>query len=108
MLCSPIVKAYGLRTKCWGESHARWKFIIHTCVAFILTYLTLKIGEIYVDGISDIIWDENAFHDLVLEHETKRLVESVVSAQTKQHHAPEFDDIIEGKGTRKILCQRQA
>ncbi|KAI6083344.1 P-loop containing nucleoside triphosphate hydrolase protein [Hypoxylon rubiginosum] len=77
MLCSPIVKAYGLRTKCWGE--------------------------IYVDGISDIIWDENAFHDLVLEHETKRLVESVVSAQTKQHHAPEFDDIIEGKGQGVIL-----
>ncbi|KAI1505147.1 P-loop containing nucleoside triphosphate hydrolase protein [Biscogniauxia marginata] len=77
MLCSPIVKAYGLRTKCWGK--------------------------VYVDGISDIKWDENAFHNLVLENETKRLIESFVSAQMKQSCSPVFDDIVEGKGQGMIL-----
>ncbi|KAI0854881.1 P-loop containing nucleoside triphosphate hydrolase protein [Xylaria cubensis] len=77
MLCSPVVKAYGLRTKCWGNVH--------------------------VDGISDIKWDENAFHNLVLEHETKRLIESFVLAQTRQKRSLEFDDIVEGKGQGMIM-----
>ncbi|KAI0197182.1 putative AAA family ATPase [Xylaria flabelliformis] len=77
MLCSPVVKAYALKSKRWGE--------------------------VYVDGISDIKWDENAFDSLVLEEETKRLIKSFVSAQVKQSNSPEFDDIVEGKGQGMIM-----
>ncbi|KAI0865854.1 P-loop containing nucleoside triphosphate hydrolase protein [Xylaria cubensis] len=77
MLCSPVVKAYALKSKQWGE--------------------------VYVDGISNIKWDENAFDSLVLEEETKRLIKSFVSAQIKQSKSPEFDDIVEGKGQGMIM-----
>ncbi|KAJ8132064.1 hypothetical protein O1611_g1564 [Lasiodiplodia mahajangana] len=77
MLCSPVVKAYCLRTKCWGY--------------------------VSVEGISDIKWDEHAFHNLVLENGTKRLIESFVLAQTKRNDSLKFDDIIEGKGQGMIM-----
>ncbi|KAI2626787.1 P-loop containing nucleoside triphosphate hydrolase protein [Hypoxylon sp. NC1633] len=77
MLCSPTVKAYALRTKCWGE--------------------------VCVDGVSDIEWNEDAFRDLVLDKETKQLVESFVVTQTNQSPSPEFDDIVEGKGQGMIM-----
>ncbi|KAI1362106.1 P-loop containing nucleoside triphosphate hydrolase protein [Xylaria arbuscula] len=77
MLCSPEVKAYALKSKCWGV--------------------------VYPNGISDIKWSENAFEKLVLERETKRLIESFVSAQIRQNDSPSFDDIIEGKGQGMIL-----
>ncbi|KAI1345352.1 P-loop containing nucleoside triphosphate hydrolase protein [Xylaria sp. FL0043] len=77
MLCSPVVKAYGLKTKCWGY--------------------------VDVDGISDIKWDEDAFRNLVLENDTKRLIESFVLTQTRKEKGREFDDIIEGKGQGIIM-----
>ncbi|KAI1120582.1 P-loop containing nucleoside triphosphate hydrolase protein [Nemania abortiva] len=77
ILCSPLVKAYALKAKCWGL--------------------------VYVDGISDIHWDNGAFDKLVLEDETKRLIKSFVSAQIKQSQFPAFDDIVEGKGQGTIV-----
>ncbi|KAI0539541.1 P-loop containing nucleoside triphosphate hydrolase protein [Xylaria digitata] len=78
MLCSPTVKAYALKAKCW-------------------------VREVYVDGISDIKRSENAFDNLVLENETKKLIESFISAQIRQNDLPAFDDIVEGKGQGMIL-----
>ncbi|KAI0545381.1 P-loop containing nucleoside triphosphate hydrolase protein [Xylaria curta] len=77
MLCSPLVKAYALKTKYWGL--------------------------VYVDEIADIHWDNNAFDKLVLENETKRLIKSFVSAQIKQSRCLAFDDIVEGKGQGTIM-----
>lgn len=97
MLCSPTSKAYGLRTKRWGK---HLLFLVTTLVLFNCSH---RIGEVYVDGISDIRWDENAFEHLVLETETKQLVKSFVSAQIGQNRPVVFDDFVEGKGTLKIL-----
>ncbi|KAI1454689.1 P-loop containing nucleoside triphosphate hydrolase protein [Annulohypoxylon moriforme] len=77
MICTPVVKAYGLKTKCWGR--------------------------VYVDDITDIQWDQDAFDHLVLKDETKELVKSLVSAQIKETSSLAFDDVVKGKGQGMIL-----
>lgn len=53
-----------------------------------------------MSGISDIVWNKDAFSSLVLAEENKRLVASFVRTQMSQSRSPDFDDIIEGKGMR--------
>lgn len=59
-----------------------------------------------MDGISDIDWDDNAFRNLVLNEDTKKLVESFVLAQLKQKGSSQFDDIVQGKGMRHSKGER--
>ncbi|KAF4543378.1 uncharacterized protein LTHEOB_77 [Lasiodiplodia theobromae] len=77
ILCSPTVIAYGLKCKEWGR--------------------------VDVSGISDIVWNKDAFSSLVLAEETKRLVASFVRTQMAHSRSPDFDDIIEGKGQGMVF-----
>lgn len=51
--------------------------------------------EFNVDKIQDIEWNEDAFSNLVLPHDHKDLLQSLVQAH---HREIGFDDFIKGKG----------
>lgn len=54
----------------------------------------------YVDQISDVVWNKQAFKDLVVDDETKELVQALVM---KQIAAEKSTDVIQGKGNGLIL-----
>ncbi|GAP92133.1 putative TOB3 [Rosellinia necatrix] len=74
-LCTPIIKGFSLKLKEW-------------------VYLN-------VDGVADIKWDGDAYKQLVLPHDYKRLIWAFVAAQLS--HIDDFDDIIKGKGKGVIM-----
>src|SRR5882757_9762250 len=51
--------------------------------------------EFNVEKIRDIEWNEDAFNNLVLPHDHKYLLQSLVEAH---HKEIDFDDFIKGKG----------
>ena len=51
--------------------------------------------EFSVEKIQDIEWNEDAFNNLVLPHDHKYLLQSLVQAH---HNEIGFDDFIKGKG----------
>ena len=51
--------------------------------------------EFNVEKIEDIEWNEDAFKNLVLPHDHKYLLQSLVQAH---HNEIGFDDFIKGKG----------
>jgi ATP-dependent Lon protease len=56
--------------------------------------------DLYVDQISDVVWNKQAFADLVVDPETKQLVQALVM---KQLGAQKSTDVIQGKGNGLIL-----
>lgn len=75
LLCNSKVKAYPLQTKTWGE--------------------------IEVDDITNIAWNDDAFENLVLPSGYKSLVTCFVEGQAR--HTSDFDDIIQGKGLGVVI-----
>lgn len=53
--------------------------------------------EFSVSGISDIVWNEEAFESLVLPDNQKSIVKALVESHTF-HAAQNIDDVIQGKG----------
>ncbi|KAK1965454.1 P-loop containing nucleoside triphosphate hydrolase protein [Colletotrichum sublineola] len=72
------------------------ELIVCTPVVFGFCFGNKKWGGFAMSRLLDVKWNDQAFHDLVLDKPTKMLVHSLV----KQHssHNDEFDDIILGKG----------
>ena len=58
---------------------------------FILSFSV----EFSVDKIQDIEWNEDAFNNLVLPHDHKYLLKSLIQAHNNEIG---FDDFIKGKG----------
>ncbi|ERF73697.1 hypothetical protein EPUS_00951 [Endocarpon pusillum Z07020] len=56
--------------------------------------------DLYVDRVTDIIWNKQAFKDLVVDEETKVLVQALV---TNQLVAEKSTDSISGKGNGLII-----
>ena len=54
------------------------------------------LATFYVDSVTDISWNEDAFDNLVMAKDYKRLVLSFVESQVANKDS--FDDLIEGKG----------
>lgn len=52
-----------------------------------------------IDDIEDIHYDENSFGQLVLNHDTKRLIRVLVDAHSKSSG---FDDFVEGRWQPEI------
>eukprot|EP01027_Heterolobosea_sp_BB2_P003545 GEZU01005360.1.p1 GENE.GEZU01005360.1~~GEZU01005360.1.p1 ORF type:complete len:735 (+),score=308.55 GEZU01005360.1:187-2391(+) len=73
---------------------------LYLCVptVFGFSFTSKKWGEIIVDNLSDIVFDDNAFNRLVLEPEKKKLIQSLVENSNKT-----FGDIITGKGNGCIF-----
>lgn len=51
---------------------------------------------LYIDSIGKIEWSTDAFKQLVLPHDYKRIVWAFVDAQISQQDT--FDDLVRGKG----------
>lgn len=59
-----------------------------------------SIAEFYVENVSPIRWNKNAFSRLVLPYGYKEIIRAFVQEQLT--HDDDFDDIIYGKG--EICC----
>ncbi|KAK2017755.1 P-loop containing nucleoside triphosphate hydrolase protein [Colletotrichum eremochloae] len=75
LLCTPLVRGFCLKTKKW--------------VSF------------YVDGVTDVEWNDAAFSHLVLPSDYKRVIWAFVEAQLAG--SEDFDDVIKGKGKGMIM-----
>ncbi|KAM0804807.1 putative AAA family ATPase [Usnea florida] len=75
LLCSASLKGYSLKNKEW---------------------LTFSIGS-----VSDIVYSENAFQNLVLPEDHKELILALAESQVQ--HRDSFDDVIQGKGKGMIM-----
>ena len=75
LLCSASLKGYSLKNKKW---------------------LTFSIGF-----VSDIVYSETAFENLVLPEAHKELILALAESQVK--HRDNFDDVIQGKGKGMIM-----
>jgi hypothetical protein len=75
LICTPMVSGYALKTKRWLE--------------------------FFVDTISDIIWNKNAFESLVLPEDQKELILSFAESQIL--YKQKFDDFVSGKGKGIIM-----
>ncbi|KAK2602865.1 hypothetical protein N8I77_009367 [Diaporthe amygdali] len=84
VLCSPTVKGFCLGAKKWVSSEAYNVIVL-----------------LYIDSISEIEWNSDAFKHLVLPHDYKKVVHSFVEAQISQQDT--FDDLIRGKGKGFIM-----
>ncbi|KAJ5683879.1 uncharacterized protein N7477_000224 [Penicillium maclennaniae] len=73
-LLPPLIKGYNLRRKAWND--------------------------LAVDRISDVKWNREAFHSLVIEHKAKNLIEALVVSQLEEEKST---DLISGKGNGLIL-----
>jgi hypothetical protein len=75
LICTPLVSGYALKTKRWLE--------------------------FFVDSVSDIIWNQNAFENLVLPEDQKELILSFAESQIL--YKQRFDDFVSGKGKGIIM-----
>ncbi len=75
LICSTLVSGYALKTKRWLE--------------------------FFVDLISDIVWNNNAFESLVLPEDQKELILSFAESQIL--YKQKFDDFVSGKGKGIIM-----
>lgn len=75
LLCSASLKGYSLKNKKW---------------------LTFSIGS-----VSDIVYSETAFENLVLPEAHKELILALAESQVQ--HRDSFDDVIQGKGKGMIM-----
>jgi hypothetical protein len=53
-----------------------------------------------VDRISDVQWDNKAFENLVIDNETKHLIQSLISSRMAVEKST---DLIRGKGNGLIM-----
>lgn len=75
LLCNTHVRGYSLKVKKWGDFE--------------------------VDNVSEIVWNDKAFPNLMLPSGYKDLILSFVEGQASNKNS--FDDIIEGKGLGLIM-----
>lgn len=76
MTCSPYLMGYSLESKRWA--------------IFML------------NSITEVAYNDQAFHGLVLEERQKKLISSLLERQDHEQH-DDFDDLIRGKGKGLIF-----
>lgn len=72
-------------------------YLIASSVVFGFAFSEKQWLEFSVSGVKDIKWNEKAWESLVLEPETKDLIQALVQSR-KYHAAQTIDDVIQGKG----------
>lgn len=72
-------------------------FLIASPVVFGFSFSEKQWLELSVSAVKDISWNEKAWDSLVLEPETKDLIQALVQSR-KYHAAQTIDDVIQGKG----------
>lgn len=76
MICSTLLRGYSLELKRWGFFE--------------------------VTGVTEIAYNDKAFHALVLAEQKKKLISALLERQDDQQE-DEFDDLISGKGKGLIF-----
>ncbi|PFH57905.1 hypothetical protein XA68_14426 [Ophiocordyceps unilateralis] len=72
-------------------------YLIASPVVFGFSFSEKQWLELSVSAVKDISWNEKAWDSLVLEPETKDLIQALVQSR-KYHAAQTIDDVIQGKG----------
>ncbi|RDA84341.1 hypothetical protein CP532_4946 [Ophiocordyceps camponoti-leonardi (nom. inval.)] len=72
-------------------------YLIASPVVFGFAFSEKQWLELSVSAVKDISWNEKAWDSLVLEPETKDLIQALVQSR-KYHAAQTIDDVIQGKG----------
>ncbi|KND91654.1 ATPase family AAA domain-containing protein 3B [Tolypocladium ophioglossoides CBS 100239] len=72
-------------------------YLIASPVVFGFAFSEKQWLEFSVSGVKDIKWNVKAWESLVLEPETKDLIQALVQSR-KYHAAQTIDDVIQGKG----------
>lgn len=77
---------------------------IITCCCYIPGYsLELKLWGLFpVTDITEVAYNDKAFHGLVLQEQSKKLISSLLERQDYQQEDG-FDDLIQGKGKGLIF-----
>lgn len=75
------------------------------CVLVLPKTTNTLVVILYVDSIGEIEWSSDAFKQLVLPHDYKRIVWAFVEAQISQQDT--FDDLVRGKGKVSPLIKQQ-
>ncbi|KAI1130964.1 P-loop containing nucleoside triphosphate hydrolase protein [Nemania abortiva] len=75
LICAPVIRGYALRAKLWLE--------------------------FFVDSVSEIVFNDNAFDSLVMPEDHKSLILAVAQEQVRKKNV--FDDVISGKGRGIIM-----
>ena len=76
MTCSPKIPGYSLELNKWAR--------------FLVTRVT------------EIAYNDEAFHGLVLQEQKKKLISTLLERQDREQH-DDFDDLIQGKGKGLIF-----
>jgi ATP-dependent Lon protease len=85
------IHVFRFETKTWGEF----------CIMIVLYISNIPLGQLKVDGKTDVTWNKSAFKQLVAADDTKELIRAMVSA-----HGARVDtspDIIDGKSQGLII-----
>jgi hypothetical protein len=93
LLASTVVYGFSLADKVWREYprlSARANGLLTRCVSV----------EFSVQNIQDVVWNEDAFANLVIPSGRKALLQSLVEAHHKELG---FDDFIKGKGQGLVI-----
>ncbi|RCI08865.1 hypothetical protein L249_4982, partial [Ophiocordyceps polyrhachis-furcata BCC 54312] len=72
-------------------------YLMASPVVFGFAFSEKQWLELSVSAVKDISWNEKAWDSLVLEPETKDLIQALVQSR-KYHAAQTIDDVIQGKG----------
>jgi hypothetical protein len=99
LICTPVVLGFCFGTKMWGKSDYSKYHFLRTLIS-----ASLSPGGFAFEGLFDVVWSEEAFHQLVLNEKQKQLVHALIRQHSAQ--AALFDDIVvgKGKGLVGLLC----
>ena len=87
------INGYNLRSKRWG----RFMHPSRTCGSFTNMYSPV---DLEIDYIRDVTWNKQSFTHLVVDAETKELVQALITNQIAREQST---DIIESKGNGLII-----
>lgn len=95
------IPGYNLRTKKWGASR---RILLFSCPCLLFPsyriLLTLFLVDLDIDRIRSVKWNKVAFEHLVIEPETKEIIQALVTNQSETDHDA---DMIESKGNGLIM-----
>ena len=89
LLTPTVVFGFSLNDKIWCT------FSDSQSICRALFILSFFLVELSVEKIQDIEWNEEAFKNLVIPHDHKYLLQSLIEAH---HNEIGFEDFIKGKG----------
>ena len=75
--------------------------LLFMCYPFVygFSFANKEWGEIYIDNVTDVVFDDKAFDMVVLDQDTKQMVKALITNADAS-----FSDVITGKSKATIFC----